>query len=112
MNVWGQLIERPPLPVQVHIAKVIEEREAMGRPPKTDRQQMTTPWGLSASQCAVMNLLLEGMGNSQIGAKLGIGSRAVEGHLTRAYALMDLQGDVRRVQAAIAWDRFIRSGQQ
>lgn len=66
-----------------------------------------TPWdGITPRQVEILNALTEeGEANESIGQRLGVTSKTVDAHLTRAYAVMGARS---RVDAALMWDRWRR----
>jgi DNA-binding NarL/FixJ family response regulator len=80
-------------------------RPVCGRPPRQELPVVDNPWGLSPSQCAVLQMLCDGRKNDEMAALLGVGRDAIELYLRLARQKMECSG---RVTAALMWDRFAR----
>lgn len=71
--------------------------------PRRNRRRATTGWpSLTSSELAVVDLVGQGLTNSEIADRLFISRRTVESHLGRVYRKLDLTGRPQLVAAANA----------
>lgn len=107
MNVFSELtrpiVNRPgdatPLP-QAAVQRQPRSPSKRGGP---SLPTIVNPWGLSPSQAAVMQHVVEGRSNQEIADAMVITLKTVEKH--RALALEKMEATSTR--AAVLWDRFI-----
>jgi DNA-binding CsgD family transcriptional regulator len=79
----------------------IEEAIAYAQRGRGERKRPATGWGaLTPMELDVVQLVAEGLGNKDIGARLFISPRTVQTHLTHVYAKLGLASRVQLVQEA------------
>jgi DNA-binding CsgD family transcriptional regulator len=78
-----------------------QEAIAYAQRGRGERQRPASGWGsLTPTECAVVGLVSEGLGNKAIAARLFISLRTVESHLTHVYAKLGLTSRVQLAQEA------------
>ncbi|BDB40484.1 LuxR family transcriptional regulator [Mycobacterium kiyosense] len=78
-----------------------EDSIAYAQRGRGERRRPSTGWAsLTPTECAVVGLVSEGLGNKAIAARLFVSLRTVESHLTHVYTKLGLSSRVQLVQEA------------
>jgi DNA-binding CsgD family transcriptional regulator len=78
-----------------------EEAIAYAQRGRGERKRPTSGWAsLTPTERDVVRLVSEGLGNSEIAARLFVSPRTVQSHLTHVYNKLGLTSRVQLVQAA------------
>ena len=80
---------------------VLSTEEAIGyaQRGRGERKRPTSGWGsMTPTECDVVRLVAEGLGNKDIAERLFISPRTVQTHLTHVYAKLNLSSRIQLVQ--------------
>ncbi len=107
LGMFALLGERPVLTV----VPAPPPPKATRKPPKARPPKPLTPWSLTARECEVMAALLLDGNNKDAGRRLGVEPKTIEAVTKTVRRRMEaaLGSPVSRIQAAVFWDRFVRS---